>query len=98
MGRKKEKEPDNKPGHLGGGVAEQWKLPSPPHQETGLTGEGRAQEETRAQGRGRHPSGIQKAGFRWRLLLGNRKELLGGAASLVESGFRLEAGVGEVQQ
>lgn len=45
MGRKKEKEPDNKPGHLGGGVAEQWKLPSPPHQETVLTEEGRAQED-----------------------------------------------------
>lgn len=55
MGRKKEKEPDNKPGHLEGGVAEQWT--SPPHQETVLTGEGRAQEDPGIGGG--HPASIR---------------------------------------
>ena len=95
-GGKREREPDNKPGHLGGGVAEQWKLPSPPDQETVLTGEGRAQEDLGIGGGAQHPSGIRKAGFfEWTLLLGNRKVLPGGAAGLVEPGFRsLERGLG----
>lgn len=91
-GGKKEREPVEKPGPFGGGEAEQWKLPHPPDQEARvLTVEGRAQEDLGRGGGVWHPSGIRKAGLKWRLLLANRKELLGGDR------LGLDVGVGAVE-
>lgn len=59
-------------------------METPPSSRSGnrvLIVEGRAQGDLGIGGGAWHPSGIRKAGLKGRLLLANRKELLGGAAA-----------------
>jgi len=72
-------------------------MESPPSSRSGnrvLTVEGRAQEDLGIGGGAWHPSAIGKAGLKGRLLLGNRKEFLGGAAAWWSQDLELGLGVG----